>query len=170
MRLTTLGKIVLLILAVGVAVGGWRLWGKSAGGLISRVAPSATEKPSVVPPKADLPSTGNPNSGGSSSGSVALTSAGGQPGCADRPEVRMLVWAWNAQMGLMLANGGPQATGGSLMCKRGVNLKLIRQDDTGKMQEALAAFATELSRGVAQPTKGAHFVNIMGDGSATFLK
>jgi len=82
----------------------------------------------------------------------------------------MLVWAWNAQMGLMLANGGPQATVGSLMCKRGVNLKLIRQDDTGKMQEALAAFATELSRGVAQPTKGAHFVNIMGDGSATFLK
>ena len=82
----------------------------------------------------------------------------------------MLVWAWNAQMGAMLANGGPQAATGSLMCKHGVNLKFIRQDDSSKMQEALVAFATELSRGNANPTKGAHFVAIMGDGSATFLK
>src|SRR5436305_5623276 len=38
------------------------------------------------------------------------------------------------------------------------------------MQEALAAFATDLSRGTANPTKVAHFIGIMGDGSATFLK
>src|SRR5438105_12884846 len=157
MRLTPLGKIILLILAVGVAVGGWRLWSRSGSELMSRLAPPAKEKESVVPPKADLPAVGNPST--SATGSASLTAAGTQPGCADRPEVRMLVWAWNAQMGLMLANGGPQATTGSLMCKHGVNLKLIRQDDSGKMQEALAAFATELSQGVAQPTKGAAFVN-----------
>jgi hypothetical protein len=73
-------------------------------------------------------------------------------------------------MGLMYANGGKQAATGSLMCKRGVNLKLIRQDDSAKMQEALVAFATDLSRGNANPTKGAHFVTIMGDGGAQFLK
>ena len=56
------------------------------------------------------------------------------------------------------------------MCKEGVNLRLIRQDDVGKMQEALVAFATELKNGDANPTKGAHYVGIMGDGSATFLK
>jgi len=38
------------------------------------------------------------------------------------------------------------------------------------MQEALVAFATELKSGNPNPTKGAHFVAIMGDGSAAFLK
>ncbi|HEV8267280.1 MAG TPA: hypothetical protein VGR00_03570, partial [Thermoanaerobaculia bacterium] len=90
-------------------------------------------------------------------------------GCADKPEVRVLVWAWNAQMGAMLATGGPQAVKGSLMCKNGVNLKLIRQDDSGKMQESLVAFATQLAK-TPNPTDGAHFVVIMGDGAAAFLK
>ena len=68
----------------------------------------------------------------------------------------------------MLATGGKQATEGSLMCKHGVNLKLIREDDTDKMQDALVAFAEGAQEG-RQPTrpKGAHFVAIMGDGSAT---
>jgi OmpA-OmpF porin, OOP family len=168
MRLTPTGKIVLLILALGVAVGGWRWWQRSGSGLMNTLAPAARVKESVVPPKADLPTAGSPSTPAATNASLGALNA--NPGCADRPEVRMLVWAWNAQMGLMLANGGPQATVGSLMCKHGVNLKLTRQDDSGKMQEALAAFATDLSRGVANSTKGAHFVAIMGDGSATFLK
>src|SRR5688572_30621555 len=61
-------------------------------------------------------------------------------------------------------------TSASLMCKNGVNLKLTRQDDVGKMQEELITFATELERGERNPDKGAHFVAIMGDGAATFLK
>ena len=69
------------------------------------------------------------------------TSASAAPGCPTLPEVRFYHWAWNAQMGLMFATGGTQATAGSLMCKHGVNLKLIRQDDTDKMQAALVAFA-----------------------------
>ena len=168
MRFTPLGKIVLLILVMGAAIGGWRLWQRSGSNLVNALAPPAQVKGSVVPPKADLPAASSAPASGSSNASLASLNA--NPGCADRPEVRMLVWAWNAQMGLMLANGGPQSGVGSLMCKRGVNLKLIRQDDSGKMQEALAAFATDLSRGVANPAKGAHFVAIMGDGSATFLK
>jgi OmpA-OmpF porin, OOP family len=56
------------------------------------------------------------------------------------------------------------------MCERGVNLRFIRQDDVSKMQEGLVTFATELKGGHAQPTGGAHFVTIMGDGAATFLK
>ena len=85
-------------------------------------------------------------------------------------QIRGLVWAWNAQMGMMFANGGPETTSGSLMASHGVNLKLTRQDDAGKMQESLVEFATQLSQGNAQPTRGSHFVCIMGDGAATFLQ
>src|SRR5258706_6720895 len=73
-------------------------------------------------------------------------------------------------MGMLFANGGPQTTSGSLMAKHGVNFKWSRQDDNGKLTEALVTFATELSRGNANPTKGAHFVTIMGDGGAAFIK
>ena len=73
-------------------------------------------------------------------------------------------------MGLILATGGKQATAGSLMCKNGVNLKLIREDNTDQMQALMATFAEGLKKGEKNPAAGAHFVAIMGDGSAMFLK
>ena len=93
-----------------------------------------------------------------------------KPGCADLPEVRLLHRAWSSQMGLMFAAGGRQATAGSLMCRYGVNLKLTREDDAGRMREALAAFARELRGGAAQPAQGACFAVVSGDGTAAFLK
>ncbi|HXU02545.1 MAG TPA: hypothetical protein VN903_16385, partial [Polyangia bacterium] len=119
----------------------------------------AADKPvSNVPPEAKLPDDPGP----------AVTDS--PAGCADRPEVRFYHWAWNAQAGMILATGGKQAVEGSLMCKYGVNLKLIREDNTDQMQALLATFAEGLKKGEANPTAGAHFVGIMGDGSATFLK
>ena len=157
------GKVAILVLVVGAAIGGFRLWkGPEA---FSTLIPSGESRESVVPGKVTLPS--GPNSGASA---ASVTMPGSDPGCTDKPPVKLLGYAWNAQMGLMFANGGPQAAKGSLMCKNGVNLIWERQDDNGKMQEALTAFATELSQGKSQPTKGAHFVTIMGDGAAIFLK
>ena len=165
MRLTPVGKIVFFLLIVGLVIGGWRLM--AGTDLMAKIAPQAKSKESVVPEKADLPSGFQEVP---TLTNVNFAAPGREPGCTDKPEVRMLVWAWNSQMGAMLANGGPQATRGSLMCKQGVNLKFIRQDDATKMQEALVAFATELSQGNPHPSKGAHYVSIMGDGTATFLK
>src|ERR1051325_3990080 len=155
MRIKPLGKVVILVIVLGLGVGAYRLWARGGGGFLESIAPSAKEGGSLVPGKINLPessSTGAPLA----SGSVTLPGTGA--GCADKPEVRMLGYAWNAQMGLLLANGGAQATNGSLMCKHGVNLKWSRQDDNGKMQEALVAFATELKNGNRNPSKGAHFV------------
>jgi outer membrane protein OmpA-like peptidoglycan-associated protein len=56
------------------------------------------------------------------------------------------------------------------MCKNGVNLKLIREDNTDQMASLMATFAEGLKKGEANPGQGAHFVAIMGDGSAPFLK
>jgi OmpA-OmpF porin, OOP family len=84
------------------------------------------------------------------------------------PEVRWLLWAWNAQMGLMFSNGGEHTTAGSFMEKANVNLHLMRQDDVPQMQASLIKFASEYKKNQAT-TEGAQFVTIMGDGAAAFL-
>jgi outer membrane protein OmpA-like peptidoglycan-associated protein len=166
MRFTPLGKLLVLILAIGASVGVWRYW--------NRLAPSAPTKTAAVPTKIQLPGesgggTGSTVPGTSSSIPGTAPVSDGSGGCEDKPEVRLLGYAWNAQMGMFVANGGVRAARGSLMCRNGVNLRFQRQDDNGKLQEALVAFATELSQGVKNPTKGAHFMTMMGDGSAAFL-
>jgi OOP family OmpA-OmpF porin len=83
--------------------------------------------------------------------------------------VRGEIWEWNAQANLIFANGGPTTTRGSLAEKHGVNLQLIRQDDTNQMQTDLISCAKEIHDGAAQCTSGANFVVIMGDGSGQFL-
>ena len=161
MHIKPLGKLILLILVLGVAVGVWRFW--------SRLAPAAATKAAVIPQRIDLPSGGTgdaaPDADTGSTPSVVPVTASLNGG-----EVRLLGYAWNAQMGLLYANGGAQTAPGSLMRKHDVNLHFIRQDDNGKMQEALVAFATQLSQGVPNPDKGAHFCAIMGDGAAAFLE
>ena len=163
MQLKPLGKLILLILVVGVAIGVWRMWG--------RLAPAAATKTAVVPGKIDLP-TNSADSNAAATSSDTDTKASVVPVAAslNGGEVRLLGYAWNAQMGLLYANGGAETAPGSLMRKHDVNLHFIRQDDNGKMQEALVAFATQLSQGTANPDKGAHFCAIMGDGSAAFLQ
>jgi OOP family OmpA-OmpF porin len=79
------------------------------------------------------------------------------------------IWEWNAQLGMLLANGGKTTKRGSQMEKFGVNLALERQDDTGKMQDGLVACAKELKDGAKQCSSGYNFVVIMGGGSPQFV-
>jgi OmpA-OmpF porin, OOP family len=72
---------------------------------------------------------------------------------------------WNAQTDISYANGGAKTKQGSLMDKNGVSLEFIRQDDYGKMQEALVKHATEFKN---NPKTPAVFVGIMGDNMASF--
>jgi outer membrane protein OmpA-like peptidoglycan-associated protein len=134
-------------------------------GLLDKLAPGKKDGASSVspnvPPRAVLP--------GEVAGSFPAV-VEGPPGCPDRPKVRFYHWAWNAQMGLMLATGGKSAQKGSLMCKHGVNLELVREDNADQMQNELAVFAESYARGAKVPDRGATFVAIMGDGSAQFLK
>jgi OOP family OmpA-OmpF porin len=82
--------------------------------------------------------------------------------------IRGEIWEWNAQAGLIYANGGATTAKGSLMEKQGVNLLLSRQDDTSQMQKDIIACAKELKGGAQQCSSGANFVVIMGDGSGQF--
>jgi outer membrane protein OmpA-like peptidoglycan-associated protein len=165
MRLTPVGKLVLLLLIAGVAFGGYRLFG-------SKLAPGAKPKETVNVPKINLPDA-NPSTSDDGTPAPAASAfpvvTSSNPGAAGKPEVRMLSWAWNAQMGIFYANGGPQATQGSIMARRGVNLKIARQDDTNKMQEALIQLAQAMKNGDQNPKVGTHFVAVMGDGAPAFF-
>ncbi|HKA90806.1 MAG TPA: OmpA family protein [Haliangiales bacterium] len=164
MKLTAFSKVLITLIVVG-AVG--------AGVYLNRdkLMPGAKKVDSNVPPTAQLPDQpAQPTGDKPAPPAPKPMMAEPKPGCADKPEVRFYVWAWNAQMGMMYATGGKQAAEGSLMCKHGVNLKLIREDNTDNMQSLLLAFAEELKKGDKNPAKGAHYVGIMGDGSAQFLK
>ncbi len=153
-RLKTHTKIML---AVAILTGtGAAVWQLGVKDLVLGVPVDSS-----VPPVATLPEL--------SANQVAAVKAT-VGGCTDKPEVRFYHWAWNAQMGLMLATGGPQSTKDSLMCQNGVNLKLIREDNVDTMQSLMLSFAEQLKAGEDNPDEGAHFVAIMGDGSASFLK
>lgn len=168
MKIKPLGKIIILLLILGGSIGAYRAFssGGGGGGLLSSLIPEAKTKESNVPLKANLPTVGDSSAPMSIDG---LKMPSSTPADGSKPEIRMLVYAWNSQMGLMFANGGPKTTKGSLMADRDINLNLARQDDNGKLQENLVEFASEMSKGNAHPSKGANFVAIMGDGSATFL-
>ena len=162
-KVKPLGKVIALILIAGFGYGAYRLI--TNGGGLGNLIPSAPVKESNVPLKADLPQINN-QPAPKSLENVTL------PGTAkfeSKQPIRWLHWAWNAQMGAFFANGGKSTTEGSLLAKRGVAVDFTRQDDVAKMQESLVDFATELSRGNKQPTRGAHFVTILGDGAASFL-
>lgn len=129
------------------------------GGYLSR-----SSGPSVVPEQAALPTLTETTVTAAVS-KVALPGSG--VAGLTVPEISMMVMAWNSQMGLMFANGGPQTTQGSLMAQHNVNLNLV-VDDGSKMQSSLLAFAHDL-KDDPQTKSGVHFVAIMGDGSVNFL-
>jgi OmpA-OmpF porin, OOP family len=83
--------------------------------------------------------------------------------------IKVNMYAWTAQLGLIYANGGAKTTVGSLMEKNGVKVQLITQPDLNKSQLAQIAFAEKLAGGDANPAEGANFVIMMGDGSAQYL-
>lgn len=151
MKLKAGGKAVIIALIVG-AVG----YGASKSGYLD---PAAIMN-SSVPPKMDIPMAQNPT--------TDYTSTRVQP-VQTNYQLKILTIPWNATLGLQFANGGQNTTIGSLMDKRGVKVRIERQDDYSQMITEQVAFATELANGVANPQKGAAFVIIMGDGYAAYV-
>src|SRR6185436_20175152 len=115
-QLTPLGRVLLVL--CGLSLLGYGLYKYGVLGnlrdMAGRLVPEAKRRESVVPERAELPEA--PDSAPGSGGGVRVVPAampGTGPGCAQQPEVRMLVWAWNSQLGAMFANGGAQSTRGS---------------------------------------------------------
>lgn len=131
-----------------------------------KLIPSKKVQESVIVSKVTLPDA--PKNIESTSPPVPMPSGEISNSVSSSPEIRYQVWAWNSQMGMFFANGGVQTTKGSILEKRGVNLKFIRQDDVPQMQASLIQFAKSYSSD-KNTKEGVQFVSIMGDGAATFL-
>jgi OOP family OmpA-OmpF porin len=158
MKLTLGVKIVLGLI---IAVISW--------GVLSHfgMTPGSKVKEAVAPEAVNLPTEAPVNYAPDKTSPIELPLVG--PSTVPGPTVRINIWAWNAQMGLIYANGGPITTRNSLMEKHKVRMQLTRQDDTEKSKEEQIKFATELSEGKLEPEGGVHFVIIMGDGAGTYL-
>lgn len=158
-RLTSFGKLTITFLIVGAIFGIYKFLQ-----LEGYINPRNTRESQIIE-KVDLPDA--PRNASSTVSPAAIPSS--RPAKLSSPEVRWLLWAWNAQMGLMFANGGAETTEGSLMASKDVNLKITRQDDVSQMQANLLKFAEQYKNNPKTANSGTHFVSIMGDGAAAFL-
>jgi len=91
------------------------------------------------------------------------------PSSSDKPLINISGYAWNAQSGIIAANGGPRTTQGSLMEKNGINLSLTRQDWLSELRNNQMKFIEAFDNGKNMPTEGSAGIMIMGDGAPFYI-
>lgn len=90
---------------------------------------------------------------------------------SNKPLMRIAEYAWNGNSGMLVANGGPRTTEGSLMEAAGLNLEIVRIDGVNDLRNMQIKFVEELNSGNQNPTsdKSAFAVSIMGDGVPFYI-
>lgn len=153
------GKILMLVLLVGVIYGGKKAYDHFFPP-VAKQDKILTKASSALPPLAYDKSANAVARPAPSFSDVATVNS---------PEIRGELMGWNAQMGLMYGVGGTSTAKGSLAEELGLNVKLSVQNSTSKQGEDLYAFAQALSKGEANPSVGATFIAWMGDGVPSYF-
>ena len=85
--------------------------------------------------------------------------------------VRLAGYAWNGQSALIVANGGPITTKGSLIEQQGLHLQIIKQDWLTELRNMQLKFVEEFHKGNSFPEsdKAVQFIIIMGDGAPFYI-
>ncbi|MGI4871049.1 MAG: OmpA family protein [Janthinobacterium lividum] len=154
--MTTRGKVLIaLLILVGAYFG------------ITKLINSGKLFPKAATESVTLNSIELPTSSGTD-GATNVAPLAALPSTTPAEKGTPLTWevmAWNSQMAGMLANGGPRSTQGSAMSANGVDMQIVRQDDTSKMQADLVKNALDLQN---NPQTPGLVVSIMGDGLPGF--
>jgi OmpA-OmpF porin, OOP family len=103
------------------------------------------------------------------SSEISLPSTELSSAVSSKGVVRIAGYAWNAQSGIIVANGGTKTTKGSLMEQNDVNLEIIRQDWLSELRNLQMKFVEEFDKGNSFPKEGAAGLMIMGDGAPYYI-
>jgi OOP family OmpA-OmpF porin len=157
-KLTTFSELLIVIVAIGVILGG-----------VYYLSPGIKTAVSKQLDGIDLNQTDVNNV--TNAQKIALPSTELSSEVSGKPLVRIAAYAWNAQSGIIVSNGGPKTTKGSLMEKNGVNLEIVRQDWLSELRNMQMKFIEEFDKGEAFPSsdKSAFAVIIMGDGAPFYI-
>ena len=157
-KLTTFSELLIVVLGIGGILGAIYFL---SPGLKTAVSKQLTQ---MDINKTDVNNVTN-------AAKIALPSKDLSTAVSSKPLVRIAGYAWNGQSGMIVANGGPRTTKGSLMEKNGVNLELIRQDWLSELRNMQMKFIEDFDKGEAFPSsdKSAFAVMIMGDGAPFYI-
>jgi outer membrane protein OmpA-like peptidoglycan-associated protein len=102
---------------------------------------------------------------------LPLPSSSPSSDVASKGLIRIAEYAWNGNSGMIVANGGPRTTKGSLMEAAGVNLEIVRKDGVNDLRNMQIKFVEEFDGGAAYPKSdlSAVAVSIMGDGVPFYI-
>ena len=90
---------------------------------------------------------------------------------SNKPLIRIAEYGWNGNSGMIVANGGPRTTEGSLLESAGLNLEIVRIDGVNDLRDMQINFVAELAGGNPYPKgeKTAFGVSVMGDGAPFYI-
>lgn len=155
-RLTSFSKLIITLVIVGIVYF-----------LIKKFAPGLTISESKQLEKIVIDDKEVNNR--TTSDEVALPGEQISTAVSSTPLVKLAGYAWNGQSGIIVANGGPKTTVGSLMEKNKVNLELIRQDWLTELRNLQMKFIEDFDKGNNNPKDGAAGIMIMGDGAPFYI-
>jgi len=157
-KLTPLSKVLITIIIIGGILGG--IYYFSPGLLIGE----SKQLDNLEIDKTDVNNV-------TQSAKLELPSTELSKELQDKPLVKIAAYAWNAQSGIIVSNGGPKTTKGSLMEQNGVNLEIIRQDWLSELRNMQMKFIEEYDNGKEFPDadKSAFAIMMMGDGAPFYI-
>ncbi|MFG4002699.1 OmpA family protein [Flavobacterium aquidurense] len=157
-KLTTFSELLIVIAAIGAVLGGVYYMSPGIKTAVSK------QLSGIDLNQMDVNNVTNAEK-------IALPSTTVSSEVGSKPLVRIAAYAWNAQSGIIVSNGGPKTTKGSLMEKNGVNLEIIRQDWLSELRNMQMKFIEEFDKGQTYPTsdKSAFAIMMMGDGAPFYI-